>query len=98
MSSFLPYLQSENSKITKSGGAYKDMPTVTETGYMGCLGPVAEGLGTKRKDITPERKASGPGLRRVTGASRQWVMTAPDTSSQVPCQRFSLYMETKYGL
>lgn len=58
----------------------------------------ADGLGTGRKDATPERKASGPGLRRVTGASRQWVTTAPDTSSQVPCQRFSQGMETKYGL
>lgn len=58
----------------------------------------ADGLGTGRKDLTPERKASEPGLKRVTGASRQWVTMAPDTSSQVPYQRLSQCMETKYGL
>lgn len=75
------------------------MPRVTEVENVGWINKMKglEGdLGTRKKEPTPERKASGLTLGRVTGAIRRWVMmTRAATRSYI---KGSAIVETKYGL
>lgn len=57
VSFFLPCLQSENSKIPKSGGAYKDMSRVTETGNMG------RRAGDRKERRNPRKKGKWAGFK-----------------------------------
>lgn len=74
------------------------MPRVTEAenvGWLNKMGGLEGDLGTRKKEPTPERRAGGLTLGRVTGAIGWWVTTRAATRSHV---KGSAIVETKYGL